>query len=811
MNLYVAVQKENNEFSSANEVNIGVLNSYPTSKYSFQVSKSTAKIEPSDIFEFWKDNSGATNWSELIETKLLFYRDNLLTQKMNFECYAVQTSDSQKTINFYVGDKLHGYSIKWFSISGTSGWEEETSELVKAFIFLGSEYQNANNIPNLLNTMRVLCENKFKNKIYDEQMDDIVHSPLIFAYTINESDSYYRMFTSRNTLYKGLPDYSNWYTFFTGGYTYGDPITLKLAFPINDINEIILSIPVTPIGTIDNGYDNEYTFTYNDQQENDLITSFLYVSRGTDLKYLFELNNNNDILLNNGILKREIISSSYPNFSPKYSIITNGESFIQSYFNIGSYRTQFISSQWLIVNPDFVTKTPDTWISKIDENYSNFIFRASPISFIGEIFSYNTNIVKLPYYNSEELSETEPSNLRCVIVNYINTLNPDTYYLIKSAYIEPSNISFNFWKVLLEGNYPKEEFNIGSGSIGGGNSTTGGNDGKYDDTSSSITGSEATGVEQIEYLFTMYKMDATNLALLSADISDISEQIINRKDIMPFIISLKKMFLPSEIPTVGTETNLYIANTYLERAKGTPVSRQFARYKLGEYNFERYYGNYLDFSPYTKISLYLPFAEIVEIDPSLFYDGKMILYGNVDLLSGTIVYEIVLNKDGNENTIDSYSGVNSFEIPLTADDYSNRVDAFRNARMGTLSSLISILPSLASGGFPAAAVAAGSAAISAVNSFSNASNTSVRPSRSGNLQGFLSANLPKMPFLIFDRPKMSLPETFANEKGFPSNISVNLGSLKGYTIVDSVHLNNIPATDTELAEIESLLKNGVIF
>jgi hypothetical protein len=36
-----------------------------------------------------------------------------------------------------------------------------------------------------------------------------------------------------------------------------------------------------------------------------------------------------------------------------------------------------------------------------------------------------------------------------------------------------------------------------------------------------------------------------------------------------------------------------------------------------------------------------------------------------------------------------------------------------------------------------------------------------------------------------------------------------LGSLSGYTEVDAINLEGIPATAAELQEIEKLLKNGV--
>ena len=56
-----------------------------------------------------------------------------------------------------------------------------------------------------------------------------------------------------------------------------------------------------------------------------------------------------------------------------------------------------------------------------------------------------------------------------------------------------------------------------------------------------------------------------------------------------------------------------------------------------------------------------------------------------------------------------------------------------------------------------------------------------------------------------------MPAKFKEIKGYQSNITSQLSSCRGYTEVEYVHLTGISgATDTELNEIENLLKEGVI-
>ena len=47
-------------------------------------------------------------------------------------------------------------------------------------------------------------------------------------------------------------------------------------------------------------------------------------------------------------------------------------------------------------------------------------------------------------------------------------------------------------------------------------------------------------------------------------------------------------------------------------------------------------------------------------------------------------------------------------------------------------------------------------------------------------------------------------------QGYPSFVTTVLGGLSGYTEVDSIILEGVPASDTELSEIVSLLQGGVI-
>ena len=80
--------------------------------------------------------------------------------------------------------------------------------------------------------------------------------------------------------------------------------------------------------------------------------------------------------------------------------------------------------------------------------------------------------------------------------------------------------------------------------------------------------------------------------------------------------------------------------------------------------------------------------------------------------------------------------------------------------------------------------------------------------------GAIGANAGAMgirkPYLIITRKSAYEAAGYGQFYGYPANKTVTLGSCKGYTRVKSVHVEIIRATANEKAEIETLLKQGVI-
>lgn len=89
-------------------------------------------------------------------------------------------------------------------------------------------------------------------------------------------------------------------------------------------------------------------------------------------------------------------------------------------------------------------------------------------------------------------------------------------------------------------------------------------------------------------------------------------------------------------------------------------------------------------------------------------------------------------------------------------------------------------------------------------------NTGGHVERSGSLGNNMGAISVQTPYIIINRPNLSMPDNYGHYHGYPSNITRKINTLKGYTKVSDIHLDGIGGTSTELVKLERDLYNGFI-
>ena len=225
------------------------------------------------------------------------------------------------------------------------------------------------------------------------------------------------------------------------------------------------------------------------------------------------------------------------------------------------------------------------------------------------------------------------------------------------------------------------------------------------------------------------------------------------------------------------------------------VNNQYIEIDCGNIKVNRYFGNVLDYAPYTKLQVYLPFVGIVDLDTNEIMDGTLNIKYRIDVLTGSCLARLKITRGDYNAELYNFAGNCAVQLPISGGSYS-----------GIIANAIGVAGSLgatiATGG-AMAPVLVGSVVSSAVNSHTNVSHSGSLGSNAGAL-GIMK------PYLIITRPKPAEANNYQSFYGRPSNKTVRLSSCSGYTRIKEVHVDNIVATDNELSEIEQLLKEGVI-
>ena len=230
------------------------------------------------------------------------------------------------------------------------------------------------------------------------------------------------------------------------------------------------------------------------------------------------------------------------------------------------------------------------------------------------------------------------------------------------------------------------------------------------------------------------------------------------------------------------------------------LSSQYKKLECGSVNIEKYVGCFMDYSPYTKISIYLPYIGIRDLSPDDITGGSISVTYIVDVLTGACACFISHSSKG---VLYSYNGSCISNIPLTAANFSGAIQNAVSAIIGG----VGVVAGMATGAAPVTAAGVAGLLNSAANT---AINSKPHIQRSGNLGGSAGIMSVQKPFIIIERPNLSVPNQVQHYVGQTSNLTRYLGECSGFTMVEYIHLHDIPATSEELREIENLLKGGVI-
>lgn len=280
------------------------------------------------------------------------------------------------------------------------------------------------------------------------------------------------------------------------------------------------------------------------------------------------------------------------------------------------------------------------------------------------------------------------------------------------------------------------------------------------------------------------------------------------------------------------------------------VNQRYTQINCGSMVIPEYWGNYLDYSPYSQAMIYLPFIGIVNLEVDDIVGAAVNVLYHVDSYTGSCIAQITVAKDNYSNTLYQFSGNCSVEIPMaggsqaqikaalmTANAYQNAANISANLTgLGGLGSgIASAIGGLLSGGAiastgnfaggMASGIGGAASGVSQIihgytgaksqQAYGEAQHTANMLSgkaivqHSGSFGSSHGAMGIKKPYIIIRRPIQKVINGYQDLYGYPAHKQVIIGSCQGYLRCREVHVVSSLATDAEKNQIESLLKGGV--
>lgn len=357
-------------------------------------------------------------------------------------------------------------------------------------------------------------------------------------------------------------------------------------------------------------------------------------------------------------------------------------------------------------------------------------------------------------------------------------------------------MAYSEWSVSSDGNSETKDKNNtteDSGTEPGDGSKDDGYDDGKDDDSDDTPPSEGLSVDNLlttSYALTEARLKQLSGFLWSADFID-NIKLLNNSPIEN-IISCKR--IPFDIN--GTDESIVLGNVDTG-VHGNKIDTGHS-FTIGSASVSKKYNNFLDYSPYTNIWIFLPFIGMRQLDTDKYMGRTLKVVYKVDIVTGSCCACIYAsNSSGKYLLIDTYNGSCGIDIPISAQNRSAVESAWIQAG---LTSAIALSPKGAINGKDV--IQAGMTGLDGAKANFHTSTT-------GNISSQCAAYMTRSCMLYFDRPTYKEQASYKHDVGKVCNLTRTIRSLSGYTeMYESIDLSGIPCQTDEMDELRKILSTG---
>lgn len=252
--------------------------------------------------------------------------------------------------------------------------------------------------------------------------------------------------------------------------------------------------------------------------------------------------------------------------------------------------------------------------------------------------------------------------------------------------------------------------------------------------------------ERVDF-FTIYEPTNANMKTIN-DTIFINAGDSNTVNVLQYFSSYKKFYC--KIPVAGYKQ--LKGGRYDFGQQAPYVKEHTIVVDCGSVEIAEHYQSLLDYSPFSRLTIYLPFIGFQELDDKLVVGHTLKVQYVVDVLSGRCLAQLYVDSTELKSCIAEYGGTIAADEMFGGDSGYNYYGAYElmtTMQLGELSCYVLI------------------------------------------------------------HTKIPLEGDIVNYKGLPTNEIVKVGDVVGFIKYSSIHVDGMTATDVEKSEIESLLMSGI--
>ena len=259
-----------------------------------------------------------------------------------------------------------------------------------------------------------------------------------------------------------------------------------------------------------------------------------------------------------------------------------------------------------------------------------------------------------------------------------------------------------------------------------------------------------------------------------------------------------------EFSNCGSLTNIFVGK-YDTNVQGMPLLNQGSYSTTGiiaSKYIEPTHNNFLDYEPYTSLSLYLPFCGSCNLDANLFVGKTVNVNYYFDIFSG----DVIANVYANGTLYKTLSGNFTISQPITSQNVGLQKDTVIKGAVGVATNMLGTAGFAMSGNISGALSGAVGATISSISTYTHLNGISPVATKGG---GGRSIFYTCKNIILYKSTAIENHGAYEKYKGKVCNYDSKLSECHGYTVVDNPHIE-IKCTNTEKDEITKLLEQGVI-